>query len=76
MVEDDIVRLTEIKIKRISKFDIDKAQIKIEAIEDELDKIAFNLSNLTDFAISYFKNLKSIYGKEKRGKQRLGFLQM
>ena len=43
VVEDDIVRLTEIKIKRISKFDIDKAQIKIEAIEDELDKIAFNL---------------------------------
>ena len=32
-IEDDIVRLTEIKIKRISKFDIDKAQVKIEAIE-------------------------------------------
>ena len=71
VVEDDIVRLTEIKIKRISKFDIDKAQIKIEAIEDELDKIAFNLSNLTDFAISYFKNLKSIYGKEKKRKTEI-----
>ena len=71
VVEDDIVRLTDIKIKRISKFDIDKAQIKIEAIEDELDKIAFNLSNLTDFAISYFKNLKTIYGKEKKRKTEI-----
>ena len=43
VVEDDIVRLTEIKIKRISKFDIDKAQLKIEAIEAELEKINFNL---------------------------------
>ena len=71
VVEDDIVRLTEIKIKRISKFDIDKAQIKIEAIEDELDNIAFNLSNLTDFTVSYFKNLKSIYGKEKKRKTEI-----
>ena len=71
VVEDDIVRLTDIKIKRISKFDIDKAQIKIEAIEDELDKIAFNLSNLTDFAISYFKNLKTIYGNEKKRKTEI-----
>ena len=71
VVEDDIVRLTDIKIKRISKFDIDKAQIKIEAIEEELDKIAFNLSNLTDFAISYFKNLKTVYGKEKKRKTEI-----
>ena len=71
VVEDDVVRLTEIKIKRISKFDIDKAQVKIEAIEDELDKIAFNLNNLTDFAISYFKNLKTVYGKDKKRKTEI-----
>ena len=71
VVEDDIVRLTDIKIKRISKFDIDKAQIKIEAIEAELEKIAFNLKNLTDFAINYFKNLKSVYGKEKKRKTEI-----
>ena len=71
VVEDDIVRLTDIKIKRISKFDIDKAQIKIEAIEADLEKIAFNLKNLTDFAIDYFKNLKSVYGKEKKRKTEI-----
>ena len=71
VVEDDIVRLTEIKIKRISKFDIDKAQIKIESIESELKKITFHLNNLTDFAISYFKNLKSVYGKNKKRKTEI-----
>ncbi|MEO2143295.1 MAG: DNA gyrase/topoisomerase IV subunit A, partial [Flavobacteriaceae bacterium] len=71
VVEDDIVRLTEIKIKRISKFDIDKAQIKIESIESELEKITFHLNNLTDFAISYFKNLKSVYGKNKKRKTEI-----
>ena len=71
VVEDDIVRLTEIKIKRISKFDIDKAQIKIESIESELKKITFHLNNLIDFAISYFKNLKSVYGKNKKRKTEI-----
>ena len=69
--EDDVVRLTEIKIKRISKFDIDKAQLKIESIEAELEKINYNLNNLTDFAITYFKNLKSVYGKEKNRKTEI-----
>ena len=63
--------MTEIKIKRISKFDIDKAQVKIEAIEAELEKIVYNLKNLTDFAIDYFKNLKSVYGKEKKRKTEI-----
>ena len=71
VVEDDIVRLTEIKIKRISKFDIDKAQIKIESIESELKQIAHHLRNLIEFAIDYFKNLKVVYGKEKKRKTEI-----
>ena len=69
--EDDIVRLTEIKIKRISKFDIEKAILKIQSIEEELDKIKFNLDNLTDFAISYFKKLKDVYGKNRKRKTEI-----
>ena len=69
--EDDIVRLTEIKIKRISKFDIEKAILKIQSIEEELDKIRFNLDNLTDFAISYFKKLKDVYGKNRKRKTEI-----
>ena len=71
VTEDDIVRLTEIKIKRISKFDIEKAILKIQSIEEELDKIKFNLNNLTDFAISYFKKLKDVYGKNRKRKTEI-----
>ena len=71
VVEDDIVRLTEIKIKRISKFDIDKAILKIESIEAELEDVIYNLNNLTDFAIKYFKNLRSIFGKNKNRKTEI-----
>ena len=63
--EDDIIKLTEIKIKRISKFDIDKADRKIDQIEDEIKKTNHNLENLNDFAIKYFKDLKLKYGKNR-----------
>ncbi|MDT8346613.1 MAG: DNA gyrase/topoisomerase IV subunit A [Flavobacteriaceae bacterium] len=62
VVKDDIVRLTEIRIKRISKFDIDKAQQKIEALEDEITQVKHHLAHLIEFAIDYFKHLKKTYG--------------
>lgn len=71
IVEEDIIRLTEIKIKRISKFDIEKAILKIKTIEEELEKIKFNLDNLTDFAIDYFKRLKEVYGKSRKRKTEI-----
>lgn len=61
--QDDLIRLTEIRIKRISKFDIDKANQKIESLEDEIEKVKFHLANLIDFAIDYFTRLKEKYGK-------------
>ncbi len=71
IIEDDLIRLTEIKIKRISKFDIEKAKLKIESIEKDLAEINFNLQNLTDFTIEYFKNLKLTYGKDKKRKTEI-----
>ena len=68
ITEEDIVRLTEIRIKRISKFDIDKAQQKIDALEDQIAEVKHNLENLVDYAIAYFERLKKEYGK---GRQRL-----
>ncbi|BAO56149.1 DNA gyrase/topoisomerase IV subunit A [Nonlabens marinus] len=65
---DDIVRLTEIRIKRISKFDIDKAQQKIEALEDRIAELKKNLENLIDFTIAYFQKLQKDYGK---GRERM-----
>ncbi len=71
VVEDDIVRLTEIRIKRISKFDIDKAQQKIEALEDQIAETKHHLEHLIDFAIDYFTRLKKEYGKGKDRKTEL-----
>ena len=63
VTEDDIVRLTEIKIKRISKFDSFKADENLKRIEDELAEVQHHLDNIIDFAIAYFKNLKKKYGE-------------
>ncbi|WP_340198698.1 DNA gyrase/topoisomerase IV subunit A [Ascidiimonas sp. W6] len=71
ITEDDIVRLTEIRIKRISKFDIDKAQQKIDALEQEIAKVNHHLENLTIYAIDYFTNLKKSYGKERGRKTEI-----
>lgn len=63
VTEEDIVRLTEIKIKRISKFDSFKADEAIKNLEDAIEEVEKNIRNLTRYAISYFNNLKKKYGK-------------
>ena len=68
VTDDDVVRLTEIRIKRISKFDLDKAQQKIEALEAELDEVRYHLAHIVEFAIDYFKRLKKTYGAGKERK--------
>ena len=71
ITEEDIVRLTEIRIKRISKFDIDKAQQKIDALEDQIAEVKHHLANLIDYAIAYFKRLKETYGEGKERQTEL-----
>ena len=65
VTEEDIVRLTEIRIKKISKFDIDKAKQFIEGLEEKIAKVKGNLENIIDYAIDYFKDLKEKFGKGK-----------
>ena len=65
--EEDIVRLTEIKIKRISKFDLDKANENLKRIEENIAELIDKLANLVDYAIDYFKGLKKKY---KEGRTR------
>ncbi|WP_396596703.1 DNA gyrase/topoisomerase IV subunit A [Dokdonia sp. R86516] len=68
---EDITRLTEIRIKRISKFDIDKAQQKIDALEDQIAQVKYHLDNLTQYAIDYFTRLKKDYGEGKERKTEI-----
>ncbi|MBA5628727.1 DNA gyrase/topoisomerase IV subunit A [Moheibacter lacus] len=71
VTEEDIVRLTEIRIKRISKFDLDKAQQFLESLEEKIEKVKFHLANLIDYAVDYFKNLKTKYGKGRERKTEI-----
>ena len=71
VIEDDIVRLTDIRIKRISKFDIDKAQQKIDALEDQIAEVKHHLENLIDYSIAYFTRLKKDYGKGRERKTEI-----
>ncbi|MGB3606593.1 DNA gyrase/topoisomerase IV subunit A [Psychroserpens sp.] len=68
---DDITRLTEIRIKRISKFDIDKAQQKIDALEDQIAEVKYHLANLIEYAIAYFQRLKKEYGTGRERKTEI-----
>ncbi|MCY1483775.1 DNA gyrase subunit A [compost metagenome] len=71
VTEEDIVRLTEIRIKRISKFDIDKAQEKIEALEGDIEQVKYDLEHIIDFAIAFFTKLKEKYGKGRERQTEL-----
>jgi len=71
VTQDDIVRLTEIKIKRISKFDAKKADEYIKSLEDEMAQTQKNLKHLTQFAIKYFEDLLKKYGKGKERKTEI-----
>ena len=68
---EDITRLTEIRIKRISKFDLDKAKQQIESLEDRIEETKNHLAHLIDFAIDYFKELKKKYGKGRERKSEI-----
>lgn len=68
---DDILRLIEIKIKRISKFDSDKAEKDIQALREHIAEIANHLEHIIDFTIEYFRQLKKKYGKGRERKTEL-----
>ena len=69
--KEDIVRLTEIKIKRISKFDTFKSDALIKKLEEELLKTKHHLANLIEYAIAYYENLLNKYGKDTSRKTEI-----
>ena len=71
VTHDDLVRLTEIKIKRISKYNAFKAEDQIKAIEAEMDEVQNHLDHLIDYSINYFKQIKKKYGKGRERKTEI-----
>jgi topoisomerase-4 subunit A len=71
VTRDDIIRLTEIKIKRISRYDSFKADDQIKAIEAEIDEVNYNLENIIPYTIKYFERIKAKYGEGRERKTEI-----
>ena len=71
VTDEDVARLTEIKIKRISKFDSEKANNDIVQLEEQLKEVKHHLKNIIDYAVEYFKNLKKKYGEGRERKTEI-----
>jgi topoisomerase-4 subunit A len=71
VTREDIIQLTEIKIKRISKFDVKKADEHIKGIEIDLEEVKNHLQNIIPFTINYFRQIKKKYGKGKERKTEI-----
>lgn len=71
ITRDDILRLMEIKMARILKFNKDKADENLRAIEDEIDEVVNNIENIVAYTIQWFSYLKSKYGKGKERKTEI-----
>lgn len=71
VTRDDIIALTEIKIKRISRFDSKKADEHIKGIEIELDEVKNHLKNIIPYTVNYFKQIKKKYGKGRERKTEI-----
>jgi topoisomerase-4 subunit A len=63
VTREDIIKLTEIKIKRISKYDVKRADEYIRSLEEEMEEVRNHLAHLVAFTIDYFRQIKKKYGK-------------
>jgi len=71
ITQEDIVKLTEIRIKRISKFDSFKADEHIKGVENSIEEVKNNIEHLTDYTIAYYEGLLKKHGKGKERKTEI-----
>lgn len=71
VTEEDILKLTEIRIKRISRFDLDKFKENIAALEGKIEQVKHHLAHLVQYAIDYYLNIQKKYGKDRQRKTEL-----
>ena len=68
---DDVQRLTELKFIRISRFDSERADNEIKAIEAEIERVHYDLDHLTDYAVAYYERIREKYGKGRERRTEL-----
>ena len=68
---DDVQRLTELKFIRISRFDSERADNEIKAIEAEIERVRYDLDHLTDYAVAYYERIREKYGKGRERRTEL-----
>jgi len=71
VTREDILKLTEKPVRRIYKLDIDELNEQINALNAEIKQVKFDLSNLVDFAVTYYENLLKKYGKGRERKTEI-----
>ena len=71
ITREDVLKLTEKPVRKISKFDIKKAEEEIESIEMTMDEVKNHLEHLTDYAIRYFQDILKKYGKGRERKTEI-----
>jgi topoisomerase-4 subunit A len=64
IIREDFIKLLEIKMMRITKFDSDKANDMLISIQKKIDEIDHHLANLVDYTIAWYEGLKAKYGKD------------
>ncbi len=71
ITRDDVLKLCEKPVRKISKFDIKKAEEEIENIEINIDETKNHLDHLTEYAIAYFRHILEKYGKGRERKTEI-----
>ncbi|WP_321287555.1 DNA gyrase/topoisomerase IV subunit A [uncultured Sunxiuqinia sp.] len=71
VTREDILKLMEIRMARILKFNTDKANSHIQSIEEEIEEINKKIKNIVSFTIEYFEHIKEKYGKDKDRKTEI-----
>ncbi|MDR4503973.1 MAG: DNA gyrase/topoisomerase IV subunit A [Candidatus Scalindua sp.] len=71
MTDDDVIRLTEIKIKRISRYDSFHADESIKSLKSEIKQVKYDLQHLVDYSIAFFENLIRKYGEGRERKTEI-----
>ena len=71
VTHEDVVKLTELRFIRISKYDSAKADNQIKGIEEETERVRHDLEHLTDYAVAWYGRIKEKYGKGRERRTEL-----